>query len=129
MRIENLPELPPGEWSHCEYRAAKPGEFALLQEKEELNWKQWEHQATSILGWVVLVPAKKYREPVLPADWAKECEFSNDKKTWTKGNLAGYLLPQTGDVVSMHWWYGRFEREDGAHYSAQYKFARIEVSE
>jgi hypothetical protein len=125
MRIENLPELPPGEWSHCEYRAAKPGEFALLQEKGELNWRQWKHQNTSILGWVVLVPAKKYREPVLPADWGRECEFSNDKETWTKGTLAGYL----SYFLSMNRWYGRFERESGAQYSSQYNFARIEVSE
>ncbi len=32
----------------------------------------------------------EYREPVLPADAGKLCEFSNDEKIWLTGRLRGY---------------------------------------
>jgi len=35
-------------------------------------------------------PEPEYREPVLPADAGKECEFSDDGNAWTEGELRGY---------------------------------------
>jgi hypothetical protein len=35
-------------------------------------------------------PEPEYREPVLPADAGKECEFSDDGNAWTEGKLRGY---------------------------------------
>jgi len=35
-------------------------------------------------------PEPQYREPVLPADAGKLCEFSDDDKTWRSGYLKGF---------------------------------------
>ena len=35
-------------------------------------------------------PEPEYREPVLPGDAGKECEFSDDCNEWTEGRLRGY---------------------------------------
>jgi hypothetical protein len=36
------------------------------------------------------VVEKKYREPVLPQDWGKWCEFSDDGVEWLQDKLMGY---------------------------------------
>ena len=57
---------------------------------------------------------KKYREPILPADAYKTCEFSDCGNLWSTHTLLGY----TGEV---HPW-----RTAGLLY---YRYARIEVEE
>jgi hypothetical protein len=127
MRIEFdsdlLPPLPDGEWDYVGVKQAEKGEW-YCRSFAEKEWLPWVCDTMTFNKYFCIRPVK-YREPVLPADWGRECEFSNDKETWTKGTLAGYL----SYFFSMNRWYGRFERECGAQYSSQYNFARIEVSE
>lgn len=59
----------------------------------------------------------EYREPNLPDDWGKQCEFSEDGKTWTSSKLLGYCKINDSDHVS---W------SDGLEY---YRHARIAVEQ
>jgi hypothetical protein len=119
VRIEiDVPELPPGEWSHCEFRKANPGEFVLHQPEETPTWRQWRDRVPSFFMQVVLVPAKKYREPVLPQDYGKECEFSDDGEHWVYSTLIGWCKEEEDDVLTWINWGG-----------SGYTHARIEVTD
>lgn len=61
-------------------------------------------------------PKPEYREPVLPADAGRWCEFSNDDNDWTAAKLRGYAghLWQSisSEVVgTKHWAYARIKKE------------------
>lgn len=63
---------------------------------------------------VIYEKIKQYREPVLPADACKECEFSSDEKTWSRGILLGYLHHVFGwkSFNSNNWKFARIEVTD-----------------
>ena len=57
---------------------------------------------------------KTYREPVLPADWGKECEFRDDGKEWITEKLQGYDKDGNHDLITWvseneYWGYARIE--------------------
>jgi hypothetical protein len=62
------------------------------------------------------VMEKKYREPVLPQDWGKECEFSDFGEYWVWSGLVGWCKDHEG--VNSNW---------VADSGLWYKHARIEV--
>ena len=64
------------------------------------------------------VMEKEYREPVLPGDYGKECEFSDDGVTWVYSTLIGWCKEQEDDVLTWINWGG-----------SGYTHARIEVKE
>jgi hypothetical protein len=53
-------------------------------------------------------PEPEYREPVLPGDAGKACEFSLDGNEWTEGKLRGYVdgfwKSFFGKSVGVKWW-------------------------
>lgn len=63
---------------------------------------------------IILRRVKQYREPVLPADYGKQCEFSDDGKTWVMDNL-GWWHPTSGwrsiDDHGEYWNHCRIEKE------------------
>lgn len=44
----------------------------------------------------ILRKVKRYREPVLPADLGKVCEFSDNETHWFEGNLIGLITTDYG---------------------------------
>jgi hypothetical protein len=42
----------------------------------------------------IVIPTKLYREPVLPADYGKVAEFSDDGHRWVVGELIGWTGPK-----------------------------------
>jgi hypothetical protein len=48
---------------------------------------------------LILRKVKRYREPTLPADYGKECEFSNSDGEWSKGVLIGYRKNDCQDLI------------------------------
>jgi len=63
------------------------------------------------------VMERKYREPVLPQDWGKWCEFSDDGDKWLQDRLMGYGANLTSKCFP---WVST---------GSTYNFARIEVTE
>jgi hypothetical protein len=65
---------------------------------------------------IVLRKVKQYREPVLPADYGKQAEFSSNRIDWEANELTGWL---------------RYHQEDLCSWSNQgdewYPYCRIEV--
>jgi len=53
-------------------------------------------------------PQPEYREPVLPGDAGKVCEFSDDGNDWTEGKLRGYAghlwQSVSSEVVGEQYW-------------------------
>lgn len=63
---------------------------------------------------IILRRVKQYREPVLPADYGKQCEFSDDEVNWHTYNLHGFWHAIPGEPIC---WRGGF---------SWYKYCRIE---
>lgn len=67
---------------------------------------------------LIMRRVKQYREPVLPADYGKQCEFSDAGKTWVMDNL-GWWHPTSGwrsldrslDDHGEYWNHCRIEKE------------------
>ncbi len=84
----------------------------------DAKWKCTEHPLDSSPGFIEFrVPIKckkEYREPVLPFDAGKPCEFSDDGKTWVMDNL-GWWNPTSGwrslDDHGEYWNHCRIEKE------------------
>ena len=90
---------PPEGWVFSEVRRVYPGEFAFYSGR----WATWV-LGESLEKHPVAIKAKQYREPVLPADAGKLCEFCDDEKNWCQcyfAELSGYLrgLWITDDAV------------------------------
>jgi hypothetical protein len=62
-------------------------------------------------------PEPQYREPKLPEDWGKECEFSQDEIEWVKSKLRGYDKSPNPIYGSLLW--------KGVDLEHDYKHARI----
>ncbi len=65
-------------------------------------------------------PEPEYREPVLPADAGKVCEFSDDDKTWRSGYLKGFDYDE-----HRHQGAGWRRNETCSSDRARHRFARI----
>jgi hypothetical protein len=117
IKLTGLPNLPEGEWSHAEVRKPKKGDWFLHEDWGSLKW---EKMTSNIFPCprLVLVPAKKYREPILPPDYEKECEFSNDGVEWVQSTLTGWVREEEEDNFNWLNWNG-----------CGYEHARIEVKE
>ena len=59
-------------------------------------------------------PEPEYREPVLPRDAGKRCEFSNDGKSWADSKLFAWMdtgdFPWSSTSVN-HWRYARIRKD------------------
>jgi hypothetical protein len=105
---------PPDGWVFDGYRLAKSNDLVFVDE----CWQHW-GLYNSRQRYPIAVKVKQYREPVLPADWGKECEFSNNGMIWDPGQLSGYVLCLDGED-NLPW------KADDTRY---YQSCRIEVSE
>ena len=65
-------------------------------------------------------PEPQYREPVLPADAGKLCEFSDDDKTWRSGYLKGFDYDE-----HRHQGAGWRRNQNCSSDRARHRFARI----
>jgi hypothetical protein len=59
------------------------------------GWAFWEGPGPSRRKYLV-IQEKKYREPVLPADAGKACEFSYNGENWGCGQLFGFRFAKSG---------------------------------
>jgi hypothetical protein len=101
---------PPDGWVFDGFRKAKAGEMAFCYEE----WVDCVITESSERH-PIAVKAKQYREPVLPADEGRICEFCDDDKNWHQGFIAEL------DGYRKGWWL----TDDGV----EYEHCRIEVSE
>ena len=83
-----------------------------------LRYVENELQANKDLRQDDIAVEKQYRLPILPDDWNKPCEFSDNKKTWCKGVLFGYVADT--ESRSFPW----TDQDDNV-----WQYARIEVTE
>jgi hypothetical protein len=116
MKIEiELPKLD-CDYDRVELRQPTRGDYYW----DGFRWvKAWmDHERNCKYLCVTPMPAKKYREPILPPDYEKECEFSDDGKRWVKGLLVGWSKLE--DVDEFTWINAS---------GCGYKYARIEVAE
>jgi hypothetical protein len=106
---------PPDGWVFDGFRMVLFGE----QYFNGAKWVDWVCTGASNGKYLVAVKAKQYREPVLPADWGKGCEFSSNGMIWDPGKLSGYVsfLNVKDSVPWM------------ADNNRYYQHCRIEVSE
>jgi len=106
-----IPKLPKG----CElvsYRKPKQGDWYLDNGKWTQSHIDFQKQFV-----IVAERSKQYREPVLPEDYGKQCEFSDDGETWEVSALEGFV---------------KFVKDAVAPWCASssfHKFCRIEVTE
>jgi hypothetical protein len=89
MKFEIDIDCPEG-WKVVDLRQPKRGEHILLMEEgcPIAEQARYDWIRTPV---VILERIKKYREPKLPDDFGKECEFSHDGVEWAKSKLEGWL--------------------------------------
>jgi hypothetical protein len=111
IKVEIEIPKPPEGFKFAGLIQAMEGDFYLVG----TYWKNWTLPVPSSNLLLVSKKAKQYREPVLPADEGKICEFCDDDKNWHQAffaKLGGYRFGcwLTNDCV-------------------EYNHCRIEVSE
>jgi hypothetical protein len=102
----------PEGWKPVAFREPRRGDYFLTPYGECMKAN------VSFKGDLLIVePTKTYREPVLPADYGKQVEFSDDGVQWFSWNLEGWHKDTEDDDVP---W---------ASQSGSYKHCRIEVTQ
>jgi hypothetical protein len=110
---KNPPEdLQPGDEYRCHFHREKQWVESTRAREGYLNqlnrlWYRRKIEASK-------PPEPEYREPVLPGDAGKVCEFSDDGNDWTEGKLRGYTgcfwqsvfgeLVGFGELLDVKWW-------------------------
>ena len=95
-----------------EYTNAADGDWYLDHMNRVRCWSGQKSQCR----YIILRRVKQYREPVLPADWGKTCEFSYGGERWTRDRLIGYEKGSEADeevwqAEAMYYRYCRIEKE------------------
>jgi hypothetical protein len=116
MKFEIEIDCPEG-WKVVAFRQIKPGEWYLSY--ISAMPQQWKATHVSQGMVFILERIKTYREPVLPADYGKVCEFSYDGKCWIEGKLGGYCLADWS-ITQFRW-----RNNNGT----AYRHCRIEVTD
>ena len=93
----------------CEYRPPRCGEFYL----DSVGAVRSTINFTS--SRLILRRVKQYREPVLPADYGKQCEFSDDGEQWCIEGVS-WWHPVSGwmSCGGEYWKHCRIEKESTA---------------
>lgn len=91
QKIEIEIDVPEGYEATGEFRQPRKGEFILRSGSaiEAMTDNEFSEG-------IILRKVKRYREPVLPADLGKVCEFSDNETHWFEGNLIGLITTDYG---------------------------------
>jgi len=106
---------PPEGWVFDGFR------FVFCGEKyfNGVKWEPWIATVPSNGKYLVAVKAKQYREPILPADAGRDCEFSYNGKDWKTYKLLGFMGLSSNDPERV--WVDTQEVE--------FNYCRIEMEE
>ncbi len=96
------------------YRAIENGELRLTEDGTVEEW----NGGCSLFHYIIVRKVVRYRTPSFPADYGKQCEFSDfgDFSSVNPGKLYGYR-PESDDSTSDYRWISQRQ---------QYCFARIQ---
>ena len=110
QKVEIEVDVPEG-WEVVRFGCANPGEWYFYR-----GLTVWQTQNVTVAPVFIVRKVKQYREPVLPADYGKQAEFSSNRIDWEANELTGWL---------------RYHQEDLCSWSNQgdewYPYCRIEV--
>lgn len=101
QKVEIEVDVPAG-YEVCKIAPPRAGDVYLNKHYQpEMAESSWE------IPRIILRRVKQYREPVLPADYGKECEFSDDGKNWERHPLLGFCK-DSADSCERIWFCGGF---------------------
>jgi len=95
-KIEVEIDIPDG-WEFVRYGVPEVGESYLGVSHRHVYLREPDSPVSS--KYFIVKKVKQYREPVLPADCGKECEFSDDGVNWAVGILQGYVKYAAEDDI------------------------------
>ena len=104
QKIEIEINVPDG-YEFVRYGVPESGEFYLGENQIDVYLR--EGFCLSAKYFVVRkIKQKQWRTPVLPADWGKECEFSDEETIWRTHKLACYDREDDSDLYPWRSWGG-----------------------